>query len=191
MAIEKIKILGALLELPAKQHCQSSPFTSKLGQIGQIGSAVQLVAPKGLPGFWFQLPWVPNIFFWILNRLRLYMYIPNSVAKTLQTKTPDLNKYCDRNYMSWIETKFCHIIGNHGELLFLKDHFYFYPPTFSHARCISFDVHIITNNNCQSGIYPALHKAHLLPPIFLPSLFPLMFLSTYINLYALSWPISN
>ena len=38
MAIEKIKILGALLELPAKQHCQSSPFTSKLGQIGQIGS---------------------------------------------------------------------------------------------------------------------------------------------------------
>jgi hypothetical protein len=40
MAIEKIKILGAFLELPAKQHCQSSQFTSKLGQIGQIGSAV-------------------------------------------------------------------------------------------------------------------------------------------------------
>ena len=39
MAIEKIKILAAILELPAKQHCQSSPFTSKLGQIGQIGSA--------------------------------------------------------------------------------------------------------------------------------------------------------
>ena len=38
--IEKMKILGAVLELPAKQHCQSSPFTSKLGQIGQIGSAV-------------------------------------------------------------------------------------------------------------------------------------------------------
>ena len=50
MAIEKIKILGALLEIPAKQHCQSSPFTSKLGQ---IGSAVQLVAPIGLPGFDF------------------------------------------------------------------------------------------------------------------------------------------
>ena len=28
-----MKILGALLELPAKQHCQSSPFTSNLGQI--------------------------------------------------------------------------------------------------------------------------------------------------------------
>ena len=38
--IEKMKILGAVLELPAKQHYQSSPFTSKLDQIGQIGSAV-------------------------------------------------------------------------------------------------------------------------------------------------------
>ena len=27
MAIEKIKILGAVLELPAKQHCQFSPFS--------------------------------------------------------------------------------------------------------------------------------------------------------------------
>ena len=26
MAIEKIKILGAVFELPAKQHCQFSPF---------------------------------------------------------------------------------------------------------------------------------------------------------------------
>ena len=26
MAIEKIKILGGVLELPAKQHCQFSPF---------------------------------------------------------------------------------------------------------------------------------------------------------------------
>ena len=31
MAIKKIKILGAVLELPARQHCQSSPFTSKNG----------------------------------------------------------------------------------------------------------------------------------------------------------------
>ena len=38
--IEKMKILGAVLELPVQQHCQSSPFTSKLGQIGQIGSTV-------------------------------------------------------------------------------------------------------------------------------------------------------
>ena len=36
MAIEKIKILGAVLD-----------------QIGQIGSAVQLVAPKRPPGFSF------------------------------------------------------------------------------------------------------------------------------------------
>ena len=34
MAIEKIKILGAVLELPAKQHCQSSPFTSEVGTNG-------------------------------------------------------------------------------------------------------------------------------------------------------------
>ena len=64
MSIEKIKILGTFLELPAKQHCQSRPFTSKLGQIGQIGSAVYLVAPKRLPGFWFfQLIWVPIMLF--------------------------------------------------------------------------------------------------------------------------------
>ena len=34
MAIEKIKILGAVLELPANQHCQFSPFTSKNGPNG-------------------------------------------------------------------------------------------------------------------------------------------------------------
>ena len=28
MAVEKIKILGVVLELPAKQHCQFSPFGS-------------------------------------------------------------------------------------------------------------------------------------------------------------------
>ena len=30
----KIKILGAVLELPARQQCQSSPFTSKIGPNG-------------------------------------------------------------------------------------------------------------------------------------------------------------
>ena len=38
--IEKMKILGAVLKLPANQDCQFRPFTSKLGQIGQIVSAV-------------------------------------------------------------------------------------------------------------------------------------------------------
>ena len=51
MAVEKIKILGAVLELPAKQRCQFSPFTSKMDQIGKIGIAVGLVAPKWPPGF--------------------------------------------------------------------------------------------------------------------------------------------
>jgi hypothetical protein len=40
MAIEKIEILGAVLELPAKQHSQYSLFSSKLGQLSQISSAV-------------------------------------------------------------------------------------------------------------------------------------------------------
>ena len=34
MAIEKIKILGAVLELPAKQHCQFSLSTKKMGPNG-------------------------------------------------------------------------------------------------------------------------------------------------------------
>ena len=34
MAVEKIKILGAVLELPAKQHCQFGPFTKKSGKMG-------------------------------------------------------------------------------------------------------------------------------------------------------------
>ena len=33
-AIEKIKILGAVLELPAKQHCQFGPILRLLGWIG-------------------------------------------------------------------------------------------------------------------------------------------------------------
>ena len=40
MAIEKIKILGAVLELPAKQHYQFGQFAKKLGKMGGIGSAV-------------------------------------------------------------------------------------------------------------------------------------------------------
>ena len=57
IAIEKkkIKILGAVLKLPAKQHRQFSPFTAKMGQMGWIGSAVYLVAPKRPPDFTFFL----------------------------------------------------------------------------------------------------------------------------------------
>ena len=53
MAIEKIKILGAVFELPAKQHCQFSPFGPFLGQMGRIGTAVELVPPKRLQDFDF------------------------------------------------------------------------------------------------------------------------------------------
>ena len=51
MAIEKIKILGAVLELPAKQHCQFIQFGPFLQLMGWIGTAVELVAPKWPPGF--------------------------------------------------------------------------------------------------------------------------------------------
>jgi hypothetical protein len=36
MAIEKSKILGAVFELPAKQQCQSSPFTSKRAKWAEL-----------------------------------------------------------------------------------------------------------------------------------------------------------
>ena len=62
-----MKILGALLELPAKQHCQSSPFTSNLGQIGQIGSAVQLA---------------PRIFFFRFNILILIYFFKYETIST-------------------------------------------------------------------------------------------------------------
>ena len=43
-----------------KQACRSSPFTSKMRQMGWIGSVIQLVAQKRPPGFlFFQLPLVP------------------------------------------------------------------------------------------------------------------------------------
>ena len=85
MAIEKIKILGAVLELPAKQHCQSSPFTSKLGQIGQIGSAVYLVAPKWLPGsiflvYYFGLSQCAS---YIFKNMRLNTFKSISTYQTL------------------------------------------------------------------------------------------------------------
>jgi hypothetical protein len=32
--LKKIKILGAILELPTKQHCQFSLFTMKMGKMG-------------------------------------------------------------------------------------------------------------------------------------------------------------
>ena len=53
MAIKKIKILGDILELPARQNSQYSPFAKKMDQ---IGSAVSLVAPKRPTEFnFFQL----------------------------------------------------------------------------------------------------------------------------------------
>ena len=40
MAIEKIKILATVLELPAKQHYQFSPYGPFLREMDWIGTAV-------------------------------------------------------------------------------------------------------------------------------------------------------
>jgi hypothetical protein len=40
MVVAKIKILVAVLELPAKQHCQFSPFCLISWYMAQIGSAL-------------------------------------------------------------------------------------------------------------------------------------------------------
>ena len=41
--------LWAILELQVKQHCQSSPFTSRLGQIGQNGQCYLTGSSKRAP----------------------------------------------------------------------------------------------------------------------------------------------
>ena len=60
MAIEKIEILGAVLELPSKQYCQFSLFNVKIYLMGLIGTAdSSKTAPMKFD--FFQLPWVPII----------------------------------------------------------------------------------------------------------------------------------
>ena len=72
--LKKIKILGAVLELPAKQHCQSSPFTSKFGQIGQIGTAgSSKTAPQDFDFFN-----CPGCWIFILCEIHCYIYPPKS-----------------------------------------------------------------------------------------------------------------
>jgi hypothetical protein len=57
MVIEKIKILGAVLEQPAKQHCQFSPFGPIFEVNGLDWQCYLAGSSKAAPGFWFfQLP---------------------------------------------------------------------------------------------------------------------------------------
>ena len=75
MAIEKIKILGAGLELPARQHCQFSQFTScQMGQMGQLCGAVYLVTPKRTQDFNFFNR--PGSLIFILCEIRCYLCPP-------------------------------------------------------------------------------------------------------------------
>ena len=50
MSIEKINVLGVVLELPAKKHYQFSPFGPFMRKMGWIGTDVLLVAQKWPPG---------------------------------------------------------------------------------------------------------------------------------------------
>ena len=45
MAIEKIEILRAVLELSAQQHCQFSLFTAKMGQMEGSLDGISKTAP--------------------------------------------------------------------------------------------------------------------------------------------------
>ena len=56
MAIEKIQILGAVLELPARQHCQSSPFTYKWAKLAKTASRIliSLIAVDAECSFYVQ-----------------------------------------------------------------------------------------------------------------------------------------
>ena len=49
MTIEKINILGAILELPAKKHCQFGQFGPILRLLGWIGSAFLAGSSKMAP----------------------------------------------------------------------------------------------------------------------------------------------
>ena len=74
-----MKILGALLELPAKQHCQSSPFTSKLGQIGSLAGSSKraprilifsiAMGAEYLSYVKFIATWAPTFFGYIISVL--------------------------------------------------------------------------------------------------------------------------
>ena len=103
-----MKILGAVLELPAKQHCQSSPFTSKLGQIGQIGSAVQLVcSPKMAPRIQiFSIAMGANYSFYVKSiatfALTFFGYVISVLASVMSTGQNFLKTYvCAVTAAAW------------------------------------------------------------------------------------------
>ena len=98
----------AILELPAKQHCQFSLFTAKMVQMGQIGS-VYLAASKRPPPFWFFsiamgddysfelvsiVHWVPHFFIRdksILDRMITWQ------THTIQCMGQDISLKSERN----------------------------------------------------------------------------------------------
>jgi hypothetical protein len=84
MAIEKIKILGAVLELPAKLHCQFGPFSKQMGLILSIAMGADYL---------FE---VKNIEIWVLA---FFKHNNSSVATVAITMIIwNSNKLSAKNY---------------------------------------------------------------------------------------------
>ena len=84
MAIEKIKILGAVLALPAKQHCQSSPFGHFCGNWAGLAMLFSWKLKKGPQDFdffncneWWLFIWCEK--HWDLGA-RIYQHNNSSVS---------------------------------------------------------------------------------------------------------------
>ena len=88
--LKKIKILAAVLGLPAKQHCQFGPFTKITGKIGWIGSAVLLVDPNGPQDFDF------------FNCHGCQTFILFEIHRYLSPKKVDIITHSLAVYFTWI-----------------------------------------------------------------------------------------
>ena len=91
MAVEKIKILGAVLELPAKQHCQFSPF----GPIFEVWQCYLAGSSKRVPRILsFSSAMGANKLFYVKS---IALYAPTFFGYTISVlalKTKKLTKWC-------------------------------------------------------------------------------------------------
>ena len=81
--LKKIKILGAILELPAKQHCQFSPFGPFSWWIGFMGTdySIELISIE---------TYAPQF----IGHNKFFRGIVNKNANTVDCKSIHSNSYC-------------------------------------------------------------------------------------------------
>jgi hypothetical protein len=104
-----MKILGAVLELPAKQHCLSSLFTSKFGQIGQNWQCFLASSSKMAPRiFIFSIAMDADNSFYVKSiasfALTFFGYITSVLASVNKIS------YCnlvlrEKSMCPWLESK--------------------------------------------------------------------------------------